>query len=66
VLLADHKLWSWRKEALDQAKHEYLEETRKIATLALLALWVVVCCWYFRGISSRALRTCSTKSSGPR
>lgn len=40
VLLADHKLWSWRKQALDQAKHEYLEETRKIATLALLALWV--------------------------
>ena len=39
VLLADHKLWSWRKEALDQAKLEYLEETRKIATLALLALW---------------------------
>ena len=39
VLLADHKLWSWRKEALDQAKQEYLEETRKIATLALLALW---------------------------
>ncbi|CAN7161843.1 hypothetical protein [Pseudomonas umsongensis] len=39
VLLADHKLWSWRKEALDQAKHEYLEETRKIATLALLVLW---------------------------
>lgn len=39
VLLADHKLWSWRKEALDQAKHEYLEETRRIATLALLALW---------------------------
>ncbi|PVZ55290.1 hypothetical protein C9422_22170 [Pseudomonas sp. B1(2018)] len=39
VLLADHKLWNWRKEALDQAKLEYLEETRKIATLALLALW---------------------------
>ena len=40
VLGADHKLWSWRKEALGQAQHEYLEETRKIATLALLALWV--------------------------
>lgn len=39
ILLADHKLWSWRKELLDQARREYLEETQKIATLALLALW---------------------------
>ncbi|UVJ45038.1 hypothetical protein NVV94_05510 [Pseudomonas sp. LS1212] len=39
VLQADHKLWSWRKEALDQARREYLEETQKIVTLALLALW---------------------------
>lgn len=39
VLQADHKLWSWRKEALDKVQREYLEETQKIATLALLALW---------------------------
>lgn len=39
VLQADHKLWGWRKEALDQARLEYLAETQKIVTLALLALW---------------------------
>jgi hypothetical protein len=39
VLQADHKLWSWRKEALNQVQREYLEETQKIATLALLTLW---------------------------
>lgn len=39
VLQADHKLWGWRKEALNQVQREYLEETQKIATLALLALW---------------------------
>lgn len=39
VLQADHKLWSWRREALDRAQREYLEETQKIVTLALLALW---------------------------
>ncbi|WP_166362510.1 hypothetical protein [Pseudomonas akapageensis] len=39
VLQADQKLWSWRKEILDQVRREYLEETQKIVTLALLALW---------------------------
>lgn len=39
VLQADHKLWSWRKEILDQARLEYLDETRKIVSLALLGLW---------------------------
>lgn len=39
VLQADHKLWGWRKETLSQAGLEYLDETRKIVSLALLALW---------------------------
>ncbi|EJM77774.1 DUF2214 family protein [Pseudomonas sp. GM55] len=39
VLQADHKLWSWRKETLDQARLEYIDETQRIVSLALLALW---------------------------
>jgi hypothetical protein len=39
VLLADQKLWSWRKEVLSQVQREYLDETQKIVMLALLALW---------------------------
>ncbi|WP_367372093.1 hypothetical protein [Pseudomonas lini] len=39
VLQADQKLWSWRKDVLSQVQREYLEETQKIVTLALLALW---------------------------
>lgn len=39
VLLADHKLWRWRRAPLDSAQLAYLAETQKIVTLALLALW---------------------------
>lgn len=39
VLLADHKLWLWRKTRLGATQRAYLEETQKIVTLALLALW---------------------------
>lgn len=39
VLLADHKLWLWRKTPLGATQLAYLEETQKIVTLALLALW---------------------------
>jgi len=39
VLQADHKLWSWRRESLNSTQLEYLAETQKIVTLALLALW---------------------------
>ncbi|WP_447789477.1 hypothetical protein [Pseudomonas farris] len=39
VLQADQKLWGWRKDMLGQVQREYLEETQKIVTLALLALW---------------------------
>ncbi|KZN21237.1 MULTISPECIES: hypothetical protein [Pseudomonas] len=39
VLQADQKLWSWRKDVLSEVQREYLEETQKIVTLALLALW---------------------------
>lgn len=39
VLQADHKLWSWRRESLTPMRLEYLAETQKIVTLALLALW---------------------------
>ena len=39
VLQADHKLWSWRKEALDLTQRQYIEDTQKIVTLALWALW---------------------------
>ena len=39
VLQADQKLWSWRKDVLSQVQREYLDETQKIVTLALLALW---------------------------
>ncbi|MCP6698150.1 hypothetical protein [Pseudomonas donghuensis] len=39
VLQADQKLWRWRKDVLSQVQREYLEETQKIVTLALLALW---------------------------
>ena len=40
VLLADHKLWLWRKTPLGSTQLAYLEETQKVVTLALLALWV--------------------------
>jgi hypothetical protein len=39
VLQADQKLWSWRRDVLSQVQREYLDETQKIVTLALLALW---------------------------
>lgn len=39
VLQADHKLWGWRRQSLTPAQLEYLAETQKIVTLALLALW---------------------------
>ncbi|MGE7959542.1 hypothetical protein ACQKQA_23725 [Pseudomonas sp. NPDC089530] len=39
VLQADQKLWSWRKDVLSQVQREYLDETQKIVTHALLALW---------------------------
>ncbi|MGL4315063.1 MAG: hypothetical protein ACRCTL_00385 [Pseudomonas sp.] len=39
VLHADHKLWMWRARQLRAAQLEYLAETQKIVTLALLALW---------------------------
>ena len=38
VLQADQKLWSWRKDVLSEMQREYLDETQKIVTLALLSL----------------------------
>lgn len=39
VLHADHKLWSWRASVLDASRLEYLAETQRMVSLALLALW---------------------------
>lgn len=40
VLLADHKLWHWRREPLTPAQLAYLVETQRVVSLALLALWL--------------------------
>lgn len=40
VLVADHKLWLWRARQLDAVQLDYLAETQRVVTLALLALWI--------------------------
>jgi hypothetical protein len=40
VLLADHKLWRWRRAPLTPVQLAYLAETQKVVSLALLALWL--------------------------
>ncbi|MBB2496509.1 hypothetical protein [Aquipseudomonas ullengensis] len=40
VLVADHKLWQWRASPLNALQLDYLAETQRIVSLALLALWI--------------------------
>ncbi|MBS7660853.1 hypothetical protein I0D00_02665 [Pseudomonas lalucatii] len=39
LLQADHKLWRWRKEGLDEGRRAQLAEVQQVVGLALLALW---------------------------
>lgn len=40
VLLADHRLWRWRHRRLNPAMVAQMEETQRVVSLALAALWL--------------------------
>lgn len=39
LLQADHRLWRWRKESLNETMRAQLAEVQQLVSLALLALW---------------------------
>lgn len=40
LLQADHKLWRWRRERLDEPRRAQLGEVQRVVSVALLGLWI--------------------------